>query len=350
MFYFCPKCKKIWQYPIEKCPDCFLELKGRSSEKLKVIGISKVTISTILHPKVPYFVLVLEDERGNKFVQKSVKEYKIGDQFEFKVVRNKGAVAIWRVKYDIYEAIEKIINFLGEIEIKEDTKILILPTLISPTHPYFCQNTHPEVLNSLIKFLIERGAKKENLKIAGQSFTEIPIEASAQKSQLLKVCQDFKVLPLDLAKTNFIKRNRGDFNFEISEELFNSDLIINLPILKLDSKLGVRGAMENLTRFLKKENYLSLKYLHNEEEIIMKFKDILPEILNIADGTFIQKSNSQTAFLDLILASFNSLNLDRVFAEIAMISLPEYLKSVKIENIEILGREIGEVQYDLEKV
>jgi hypothetical protein len=75
----------------------------------------------------------------------------------------------------------------------------------------------------------------------------------------------------------------------------------------------------------------------------------LPEILTIADGTIIQKSNQQAVILDLILGSFNPLNLDRVFAEISMIPLPEYLKSVKIEEIPIFGRQIGEVQWDLEK-
>jgi len=82
MFYQCPQCKKVWQYPADKCPECFLALERMKSEKIKVIGISKVVIPTMLHPKVPYFVLVLQDENGNKWVQKSQREYRIGDIFE----------------------------------------------------------------------------------------------------------------------------------------------------------------------------------------------------------------------------------------------------------------------------
>ncbi|MBZ9572165.1 DUF362 domain-containing protein [Patescibacteria group bacterium] len=353
MFYQCPKCQKIWQYPIEKCPDCFLELEKRLSENLKVIAVSRVTIPTILHPKVPYFVLLLETDQGRKFVQKTIKEYKIGDEFKFKKAKDKSAVAIWRVKYDIFEAIEKIFELLGITPNQNfwwGAKILILPTLISPAHPYFAKNTNPEVLKNLIKFLIQKGVKREKILVAGQSFNDFPIEASAKKSKFLSVCQENKVQILDFSKTKFKKIKRGDSIFEISEEVFKRDLIINLPILKIDSKLGVRGALENLTKFLKKESFLGLKYLSSQGELILKLKGVLPEILTIADGIKIQKSNGFTAFFGLILASFNPLNLDRVFAEISTIELPEYLKSIKIKDIEIVGREIEEVQYNLEKI
>ena len=57
-----------------------------------------------------------------------------------------------------------------------------------------------------------------------------------------------------------------------------------------------------------------------------------------------------TTFLGLTLASFNPLNLDRAFAEIAMLGdLPEYLKKIKIEDIPIAGRAIQELQYEADK-
>ena len=351
MFYQCPKCKKIWQYPIEKCPDCFSGLEKLLTKEAKVIGISQVTIPTLLHPKVPYFVLVLEDEKGNKWVQKSFKEYKIGDWFKTESRGDKKAVAIWRIKYDILEAIEKIIELIGNIKISQKSKILILPTLVSPMHPYFAVNTNPRLLESLIKYLIKIGGETKNIKVAAQSFDETPIEAMAQKSQLLDVCLKNQITPLDLAKGNFVKREKNGFTFEISEEVFNADLIINLPISKLDSKLGVKAATENTLKFLKKESYLSLQYLHSQEEIMEKLPGVLPDYLTIADGLTIQKTNGLTTFLGLILASFNSFNLDRVFGEIVMVKdLPGYLKKVKIEDIPMAGRTIEEVQYNPEKV
>ena len=351
MFYQCPKCKNIWQYPIEKCPNCFLGLGKLLTKTAKVIGVSKVNIPTPLHPKVPYFVLVLEDEKGNKWVQKSIKEHKIGDVVEYESSQDKNAVAVWRIKYDILEAMEKVIELLGDLKIDPQTKILILPTLIAPKHPYLAVNTNPKFLESLINYLSNVGADKKNIKVAAQSFDEVPIEASAQKSQLLNVCLQNQIVPFDLAKGNFVKKEKDGFNFEIPEEVFNSNLIINLPILKLDSKLRVRGATENVLKFLKKESYLSLQYLHSQEEIMEKLPGILPSYLTIADGQTIQKTTGFTAFLGVILASLNPFNLDRVFAEITMVSnLPECLKKIKIENIPIVGRKVEEVQYNLNYV
>ncbi len=367
-FYQCPKCKKTWQYPIEKCPDCFQGLEQLSAKKARVIGISQVTIPAILHPKVPYFVLVLEDENGNKWAQKSTKEYKIGEEVNFKSMKDKNAVAVWRSKYDISEAIEKVIELVGGLEIKPQTKVLILPTLIAPKHPYFAVNTNPKFLDALLQYLEKQGAEAKNIKVAAQSFDEVPIEASAQKSQLLNVCLAYQITPLDLAKSSFIKKEKDGFTCEISEEVFNSDLIINLPNFKLDKKLGVRGATENSLKLLKKESYLSLQHLSpkrgeaerrvemnevhrpSQEKIMENIQKVLPNYLTVADAQTIQKTNGFTSFLGLILAGFNPLNLDRVFAEICLVKdLPEYLKKIKIEDVPIAGRAISELQYEVDR-
>lgn len=352
MFHQCPKCKRVWQYPIEKCPDCFSVLEKINSKRAKVVGVSRVSIPTIFHSKVPYFVLVLEDEKGNKWVQKSVKEYKIGQEFKIESGQNKNAVAIWRVKYDISEGIEQITQILEEISIKDNSKVLILPTLVLPTHPYLRDNTSPEYLSAVLEFLLGKGVKAENIKIAAQSFNEISVGASAQKSQLLEVCQRFKVLPLDLAETNFVKKEVGNTTFELSEEVFNSDFVLNLPLLKM----GRASATENILKFLKKENYLGLKYLYSDKEIIenlilassppSRSGPILPRIFTLAEAEMVQKSDKYTLFLGILLASFNSLNLDRVFFEITQEkNLPEILKKIKIESIPILGRKIEEVSF-----
>ena len=361
MFYKCSQCKKTWQYPIRKCPDCFLELKKIKSQKAKVIGISKVNIPTIWHPKVPYFVLILEDEKGNRWTYKSMKEYKIGaafgdprqegrNNFSLESIKEKGAVAVWRTKYDILEAIEKTINLLGGLSINPDSKVLILPTMISPKHPHFAENTSPQFLEATIKYLIQKGVNYKNIKVASQSFNDFSIEATAQKSQLLRICRENKIIPLDLSKTNFIKKEKDGFSFEISEEVFNNDLVINLPILKIDPKLKVRGAVENIFKFLKKDSFSSLKYLHEYDDLQIKVQEVLPNYLTVAEAVSIQKSTKITTFLGLVLVSYNAFNLERVFAEITMVKdLPEYLKNIKIEDIPTPGRKIKELQYDVER-
>ncbi len=347
-FFQCPKCKNTWQYNISKCPDCFLDLERIKSTKIKVIGISKVKISSVFHPKTPYYILVLENEKGNRWVQKSIREHKIGDEFRPKPSKNKQTVSIWKTKYDILETIEKTIELIGGIKINEESKILILPTLISAKHPYLADNTSPEFLDSVIKFLTQSGANLKNIKIAFQSFDNVPIEASAKKSQLLNVCLKHKIAVLDLAKTSFLKKEVAGLNIQISEQAFKNDLIINLPILKLDQKKKIKGATNNILTLLSKKDYLSFE---ENNKILKVINKVLPEYLNIAEGIYIQKADKVVTYLGLIFASFNSLNLDKVFTEVGMIKdLPEYLKDIKIEHIQITGRHPGELQYNIEKI
>jgi uncharacterized OB-fold protein len=338
-FFQCPKCKRVWQYPIEKCPDCFLKLERVKSKKAKIIGGGKTTIPSIFHQKVPYFVYVLEDENKNRWIQKSEKELKIGEEIEIEKAKNKDAVAIWRIKYDFFEAIEKLVEFLN-VKFEKNSKILILPTLVKDSHSYFRDNTSPEFLEATIRFLMENGVQPQNIKVCSQSFDEVEIGKKAAKSGLLEVCQRKKIVPLDLAKGNFVKK--GDL--EISEEVFKVDLILNLPILKI----GKASSCENLFFLLKKENYLAQKYLYSEIEIFEKLKNQIPEVLTIGEANRVQDKNGIVHYLNLALASLNPKNLDRVFCELTKEKeLPEMVKEVKIEGIEILGRKISEVEFYL---
>ncbi|MFA5742393.1 MAG: DUF362 domain-containing protein [Candidatus Paceibacterota bacterium] len=339
MFYQCPKCKKTWQHPIEKCPDCFELLERMASQKIKVSAVSKISVPSLAHPKIPYFTLILEDEAGNKWAQKSFKEYQAGQEFSYASSKDPNAVAIWRIKYDLLEAIEKLVDLLGGLEITPETKILVLPALNAPKHSYFGENTTPEFLEQTIQYLISRGAGKENIQVAGQSFNDIPIEACAQKSGLLKVCLKYNIVPLDLAKNAFTKKN----GLEISENIFSADLAINLAALKI----GQACASENLFKFLKKENYLGLKYLYGQKEIFEKMESALPKILTIAEADRVQTPEKFISFLGLALAGSSSLNIDAVFSQLRPAkALPEILSDVKIGEVIIVGRTIEEAQFD----
>ncbi|MBC7073978.1 hypothetical protein H5T58_01155 [Candidatus Parcubacteria bacterium] len=335
-FFECKNCKKVWQYPIKKCPECFSILGRVKSKKAKVICQAKVSIPSLFHSKTPYFVLVLEDENKNKWILKSEKEYKIGQELENEIAKDKEAVSVWRMKYDFLEAIEKVLELLGGINLNENSKILILPTLEKASHPYFRDNTSPEFLASILAFLFQMGVKPENIKVCAQSFDEIPIEAKAQKSELLKVCQQQKVAPINLSQGNFVKK--GDL--EISEEALKVNLILNLAILKFKKA----QASENLFYLLKKENFLAQKYLYSEKEILEKLQKELPEILTIAEANHIQDEKGFTHYLNLVFASFDPKNLDLAFFKITnQQKLPEILEDIASEEIVIVGRKPGEV-------
>lgn len=339
MFYQCPKCKKIWQYPVEKCPDCFESLEKMASRKIKVRSVSKISVPSLAHPKTPYFTIVLEDENGNQWVQKSFKEYKKGEEFFYAASNAPGTVAIWRIKYDLAETMEKLIDLLGGLDIKPEMKILVLPTLNSPKHSYFGENTSPEFLEQAIQYLSDKGAKKENILIAGQSFTDVPIEACVQKSGLLDVCRKYGLMPADIAKKSFTKKNE----LEIVEDVFSAGLIVNLAALKI----GQACASENLFKLLKKESYLGLKYLYGQKEIFKKIQTVLPKVLTVAEADRVQTPEKFISFLGLGLAGYDPINIDAVFSQLRPAkALPEILSDAKIGDIPIAGRPIDEAQFD----
>jgi len=314
-------------------------LEKMNSKTAKVFAVSKISVPSLAHPHVPYFALLLEDEFKNKWAQKSFKEYSVGQSVDYPASADAKTVAIWRIKYDLSEAIEKIIGLIGEPNIKPKSKILIIPALNEPRHPYFKNNTSPDFLEQTILLLINRGAQKENIQIAGQSFNDIPIEACAMKSGLLNVCLKYGIPPLDLSKIPFAKKD----DLEISENVFSADIILNLAMLKT----GKACASENLFKFLNKKNYLGLKYLYGEKEIFKKIQTVLPEILTLAEADRIQTEEKFVSFLGLAMASRDSLGLDAVFNKIRPgKALPKILADIKMEDVLIAGRQLEESKFD----
>ncbi len=341
MFHECEKCKRRWSYPLSECPYCFVSLKKITGEKAVVRGAAKVNIPTLFHPNVPYYVFVLEDEFGNFWSHKSEEKHALGDELKIKASSDPDAVAVWRVKYEHREAIEKALDLIGGAGVGADSKIVVLPTLEKASHSYFRDNISPEFLSAVLELLASKGVKTENIVVAGQSFGDLPAPAMAQKSGLVAACQKFGIIPCDLSEGEFEKRGQ----FEISKKVLDADLTINLAM----EKMGRAAAAENMFRVLKKENYLGQIYLSSEAEIFAALSPLLPNAITIGEAEFVQRPNKIAVFMGLVLASKNAVNLDRVFNEIAQSAkIPEIIKNITAGGIPIAGRSIREVQYQAE--
>ena len=339
MFHVCPKCKRRWEYPLSECPYCFVPLRKMESKKIRVNSAAKVTIPTLFHPSVPYYVLILEDELGNLWGYKSEKEYKPGDEFALEA--DPDAVAVWRVKYSALEAVEKALELAGGINAGENSKVVVLPTLAKPSHAYFRDNASPEFLGAVLQILLDRGVKADNITVASQSFDELPSAAAAQKSGLIDAGAKFKVAALDLATAGFEQVGR----FEISKPVLAADLVVNLAM----EKMGQASATENLFKVLKKENYLGQKYLSSEAEIVADLELALDKTIVIGEAENVQRSSKLTTFMGLVLAGRSSRRVDRVFNEIAQsFMIPEIIKGIDLAAVPIAGRTIKEVQYQAE--
>jgi hypothetical protein len=65
----------------------------------------------------------------------------------------------------------------------------------------------------------------------------------------------------------------------------------------------------------------------------------------LAEADHIQNERGINFYLNLVLGSFNQKNLDLVFYKIVKRNLPEIIKDVELEKIEVLGRKIEEVEF-----
>ena len=199
MHYKCEKCNKLWYYPIKNCIFCKEKIKRIIPRSFNVKALTEVNSPSFGHEKVPYYVLLLEDEFGNTHVKKSYKKYEIGNELDY---NKKGKISASPIRYDPYEAIERTTRLLEGFDINNGTKTLIRVDLL---------NFKFSLLQYLVEFLIDNNTKKDNIIIV--------YDAEEENRLLTK---------FDIGSLG-IKTKKLD-----KEDLHNINLVINLA--SVDSK------------------------------------------------------------------------------------------------------------------
>lgn len=344
--WICEKCNKKWIHPVEKCLYCNGEIKKQIGSKLKVVGFTKVHIPCPPHPIVPYNVLILQDEHGNKMPKKTIKDYKIGDIYEDQPNSDENTVSVVKIKYDFYEAVKEALELIGDIKVDQTTKILIKPNLGIPGYSYIGICTNPRVLDALIQYLIDKGAKKENITLAEQSFF-VPLEKVGKKSGIDNIVKKFNINYIDISKTEFEKKQEREFTLEVTKIVNDFDLIFNVPVIKTDMFVGMDGAFENLTRFLSKKTFEELsKDPKKAVGALTILPNMLPKFITIGDASIGMQGNGpaqhgEAGFFNLIFAARNPVSHDKIVQEVLCLR--------KLPYVELAGK-LGLGEYDPTKI
>ena len=352
--WICEKCQKKWIYPIDKCIYCKGNITKQKGTKIKVVGITKVTIPSPMHPIIPYNILLLQDEFGNRIPKKTMKDYEIGDIYIEQKAKTKSAVSVVKVKYDIYEAIKESIELINGIDLSTNDKVLVKPSIIIPAYPYQAVNTNPDFLDALLRVLFEIGVKKENIIVAEQSLIGSDTFDAASKAGILGICKKQGVNFVDISKEAFEEVESDGYKFKIFKESLNRK-IINVPIMKTNFQLGISGALENLSRLVDDETQRNM-YYDGIDKTLPKLVKAIPDVFTIADATNGMQAQGplnlgEPAFLNLIFASNNAAALDTAFCEVTMLKVPDYVavssKNLNPKNIELVGNEIDALKYPI---
>lgn len=344
--WICEKCNKKWIHPVKTCLYCNQETKKQVGKKTKVIGCTKVNIPNPLHPVTPYNVLILEDEHGNKMPKKTIKDYKIGDVYEEVPDSSENAIASVKIKYDYYEAVKEALELIGDIEVDSSKKILIKPNLSIPGHSYLGMCTNPRVLDAIIEYLLEKGAKKENITVAEQSFF-VPFEKAVAKTGVPQILKKHGVNCIDISTTDFEQKQEREFTFEISKIVNDFDLILNVPVIKTDMIVGMDGAIENLTRFLSKKNFDELAKDPKKAALALAvLPNVFPKFITIGDASIGLQGNGpaqhgEPGFYNMIFAARNPIVHDKAIQEVLCLR--------KLPYVELAGK-LGLGEYDVSKI
>lgn len=354
--WVCKKCKRKWIYPVKKCIYCKGDIEKEIGRKMKVVNLTKVNVPSTMHSIVPYYILILEDEHGNRIPKKTMKEYKIGDIYEEKPATKEPAVSIVKIKYDVDQAVEEALYLINNLDVDESSNILILPNMMTAAYPYLAVTTNPKTISAIIKYLIKRGAKKENITVAAQSIYA-SIEDALRKSGF-GLLKEYGINFIDIAKSEFVEKEINEMKIKITKEIFDKDLIINVPILKTHLLFNISGAFENMSRLVNSSDLLKIEQLAKERkidlnEIIVKLHKTLPKYVTIGDGTIGMEGNGPLegvpAFLNYILASRDPVAHDTVFQELGLfVRKAKYLDIANksglgennIKKIQVVGNEL----------
>ena len=354
--WICEKDNKKWMYPIQKCIYCKGPIKKQVSRKARVIGITKVNIPSPMHPIIPYNVILLEDEHGNRMPKKTMKDYKIGDEYKIEKAKSDSAVIATKIKYDLYEALKSSLELLNSFDVMENDKVLIKPSIIEPAYSYTAVNTNPKILDALITLLKEKNIN--DIIVAEQAMIGNDTLDSAKKSGILEVCEKHNIGFVDLEKAEYVEKEADGIKFRIAKN-FIERKVINIPVMKTNSQIGVSGAVENMMRCTHKDTQ-KIMFEHDIEKTLPKLLKTLPRFLSIGDATIGMHGQGPTslgepAFLNMLFASKDPVALDVVFVEMGMLEMPQYLKecgSLGLGNcnektIEVVGDELEAIKFAL---
>jgi len=238
----------------------------------------------------------------------------------------------------------------------EGLKVFVKPNIVS-YEPY-PTTTHPEVLASVLDFLLDCGCKV--VVADGPAFDAGDSERIISSHPLRKVCNERGIELQNLHKLGFKKVRAKSMSLEISSLAFDCHRIISLPVLKPHKRSHMTGALKNQFGFLRnRERIMMHTRLKSLNKGIAEVNGVVRPDLFIVDAIETYRYANERRHggievrLGYMLAGKDAVALDCLGLELLK-GVETGLRGEHPESVGYIAHAVrlvlGSVEYELERV
>ena len=143
---------------------------------------------------------------------------------------------------NLRETAFEMLDAIGGEKITHGTKVLIKPNLLSPARPDQAITTHPMLIRAVAEYALGKGARVSVSDSSAVGSFDKVITSNGIRDALEGL--DLNLAPLlDSVK---VETGRKFSIIELSREVIEADIVINLPKLKTHAQMGLTLAVKNL--------------------------------------------------------------------------------------------------------
>lgn len=232
-------------------------------------------------------------------------------------------------------------------------RVLVKPNLLAPKPPDFLPCTHPQVVRAACTYLLDLGA----VVTVGDSPSFGTGRRVAQKIGLTEVLAGLPVHIVDLNRPVLVKLPSQAGFVAISRQALESEVILNLPKLKVHRMLGLSGAVKNhfgcVTSLWKALLHVVLGDRGNRfESMLMDLLDLLPPSASLLDAVVAMHVTGPVdglpCPLEMLAASPSPVALDTAFytfMRLAPADIPLWQEAL---NRQVPGADSADLTFPLE--
>ena len=225
---------------------------------------------------------------------------------------------------DIPKMVEEAVNKLGGIEsiVPRGSRVMLKPNLLMATKnpgPV----TNPRVTEAVVN-LVKRAHPRE-IVIAESSLVGLDTEKAFEVSGTKAVAERTGAKWFDLKKDKIVEvpvpRGKVIKTIKLPKSYIDSEVFINLPVMKTHVQTGVTLSLKNMKGLLPDEEKKRV-HLENIDQAIADYNTVMKCDLTILDGTTAvegygpESPPGKPIQMDLIMAGKNNLAVDMVAAAV----------------------------------